>query len=248
MMPNLSLTTMVIRHLDPSVSPRYHRPNPNAPRRDRSGPSRRSRQSSWRNAITGEWYEILWNVKCEMWNMKHDRIGHDVWDMGYKILDMRCDMMWRLHDVIGSEMERDLMSGVYIFFCIYIYMYVYIYIHIHMNSRMVHAHRMRYAQCDIRLRKLTGIKYLRCIMQEIWHMIWCMERVWEITVLITAFNRTCCRIGYTPGPHQKSSWKSAILIEFYVLASISSPFCSTAMAQLFFGGCLTWGCAFVSLF
>ena len=52
----------------------------------------------------------------------------------------------------------------------------------------------------------------------------------------------------SPGPDEKSSWKSAILIEFYVLASSSSPFCSTAMAQLFFGGCLTGGCAFVSLF
>ena len=51
--------------------------------------------------------------------------------MGYKILDMRCDMMWRLHDVIGSEMERDLMSGVYIFFCIYIYVCIYIYTYTH---------------------------------------------------------------------------------------------------------------------
>lgn len=155
--------------------------------------------------------------------------------------------MW--HDVEIAWRHRIWDATGFDVWCVYIFLYIYsIYTHIHMNSQMVHAHRMRYVQCDIRFRKLTGIKYLRCIMHEIWHMIWCMEHVWEITVLITAFNRTCCRIGYTPGPHQKSSWKSAILIEFYVLASISSPFCSTAMAQLFFGGCLTWGCAFVSLF
>ena len=76
---------------------------------------------------------------------------------------MRCDMMWRLHNVIGSEMETG-----FDVWCVYIFLYIYsIYTHIHMNSQMVHAHRMRYVQCDIRFRKLTGIKYLRCIMHEI---------------------------------------------------------------------------------
>lgn len=116
---------------------------------------------------------MIWNiVKCEMWNMKHDRICHDVWDMGYKILDMRCDMMWRLHDVIGSEMQRDLMSGAYIFFCICtVYTHIYTWIHkwyMHIEWDMCNV------IYDSESWQVLNIYDASCMRYDIWYGAWNM--------------------------------------------------------------------------